>query len=97
MEIDLVCGTRGLEKAVRKAIRKPRIGDILRGGPTVSLHIEGFGSGVGIYEEFLCNNFGLIFMLYSEFPIENEDRKKTLGICVYSVSYDTDDDDDDER
>ena len=89
MKIDLVCGTRGLEKAVRKAIRKPRIGDILRGGPTVSLHIEGFGSGVSIYEEeFLCNNFGLIFMLYSEFPPEKNvrkvDRKKMLGISIAS-------------
>ena len=105
VKIDLVCGTRGLEKAVRRAIRKPRIGDILRGGPTVSLHIEGFGSGVSIYEEFLCNNFGLIFMLYSEFPhskdenVREVDRKETLEMCIYSVSYDTndDDDDDDER
>ena len=43
-----------MERAVRKAIRKPRIGDILRGGPTVSLHIEGFGSGVSIHMRSCC-------------------------------------------
>lgn len=64
MNFDLVCGTRGLEKAVRRAVRKPRIGDILRGGPTVSLHTEGFGSGVSIWERFFFakkKKKGLIF------------------------------------
>lgn len=62
MNFDLVCGTRGLEKAVRRAVRKPRIGDILRGGPTVSLHTEGFGSGVSIWEKFFfAKKKGLIF------------------------------------
>lgn len=33
---------------MREAIRTPRLMDILRGGPTVTLHIENFGS-VHIY------------------------------------------------
>lgn len=41
-----VCGTHGLVKAVREAIRYPRMMDILKGGPTISLHVEGFGGNV---------------------------------------------------
>ncbi|KAF5356912.1 hypothetical protein D9756_006406 [Leucocoprinus leucothites] len=40
-----VCGTLTLAKTVRKALRYPRFVDILKGGPTVSLHVEAFGSG----------------------------------------------------
>ncbi|KXN81188.1 Ferric/cupric reductase transmembrane component 1 [Leucoagaricus sp. SymC.cos] len=39
-----VCGTHALASAVRKAVRYPRMSDILKGGPTVSLHVEAFGS-----------------------------------------------------
>ena len=38
------CGPHGLGDTVRKAVRTPRLMDILRGGPTVTLHIENFGS-----------------------------------------------------
>ncbi|KAF8961720.1 ferric reductase NAD binding domain-containing protein, partial [Flammula alnicola] len=41
-----VCGTHSLAEAVRKATRNPRPMDILRGGPTVTLHVEAFGSRV---------------------------------------------------
>lgn len=40
-----VCGTHALADAIRHSIRSPRFGDILRGGPTISLHVEAFGSG----------------------------------------------------
>ncbi|KAF9478931.1 hypothetical protein BDN70DRAFT_879320 [Pholiota conissans] len=39
-----VCGTHSLAESTRQALRTPRITDILRGGPTVSLHVEGFGA-----------------------------------------------------
>ncbi|KAG9221838.1 hypothetical protein CCMSSC00406_0005663 [Pleurotus cornucopiae] len=39
-----VCGTHTLANVVRGALRKPRFMDILKGGPTVTLHIEAFGS-----------------------------------------------------
>ncbi|KAF8809124.1 hypothetical protein BYT27DRAFT_7188217 [Phlegmacium glaucopus] len=38
-----VCGTHSLANATRKAIRTPRLMDILRGGPTITLHVEAFG------------------------------------------------------
>ncbi|KAH9475881.1 putative ferric reductase transmembrane component [Psilocybe cubensis] len=38
-----VCGTDTLSDTVRKAIRNPRPADILRGGPSVTLHVEAFG------------------------------------------------------
>ncbi|CAA7270026.1 unnamed protein product [Cyclocybe aegerita] len=38
-----VCGTYALTDSVREAIRVPRLMDILRGGPTVTLHVESFG------------------------------------------------------
>ncbi|PFH49410.1 hypothetical protein AMATHDRAFT_147750 [Amanita thiersii Skay4041] len=41
-----VCGAQGLVDASRKALRSPRFLDILRGGPTVSLHVEAFGNMV---------------------------------------------------
>ena len=56
------CGPFELGNAVRKAIRTPRFMDILRGGPTVTLHVEKFGS-VSIYiwnEELEINCFLLV-------------------------------------
>ncbi|TFK37957.1 ferric reductase NAD binding domain-containing protein [Crucibulum laeve] len=41
-----VCGNRVLANAVRGALRVPRPLDVLRGGPTVSLHVEAFGSAI---------------------------------------------------
>ncbi|KDR80476.1 hypothetical protein GALMADRAFT_1202327 [Galerina marginata CBS 339.88] len=38
-----VCGTRTLASTVRRAIRVPRPLDVLRGGPSVTLHVEAFG------------------------------------------------------
>lgn len=38
-----VCGTGGLAKSVKGALRNPRFMDILRGGPSVTLHLEAFG------------------------------------------------------
>ncbi|KAF9444633.1 hypothetical protein P691DRAFT_807110 [Macrolepiota fuliginosa MF-IS2] len=38
-----VCGIHGLTGAVRKAMQYPRMLDILKGGPTISLHVEAFG------------------------------------------------------
>lgn len=35
-----------MSKAVRNALRAPRPIDIMKGGPTISLHVETFGSGV---------------------------------------------------
>ncbi|KAJ7082388.1 iron reductase [Mycena belliarum] len=42
-----VCGTTELTQAVRRALRdgSSRFLDVLRGGPSVVLHVEGFGSG----------------------------------------------------
>lgn len=39
-----VCGTHALANAVKSALRPPRFVDVLRGGPTVTLHIESFGN-----------------------------------------------------
>jgi hypothetical protein len=39
----LVCGSHALANVIRKSVRYPRMMDILRGGPTVSLHVEAFG------------------------------------------------------
>ncbi|RDB30601.1 Ferric/cupric reductase transmembrane component 1 [Hypsizygus marmoreus] len=39
-----VCGTHALATAVRKVLRRPRTIDVLRGGPSITLHIEAFGS-----------------------------------------------------
>jgi ferric-chelate reductase len=36
----VVCGTHALANAVRSALRPARFMDVLRGGPTVSLHVE---------------------------------------------------------
>ncbi|KAF9528715.1 ferric reductase NAD binding domain-containing protein [Crepidotus variabilis] len=38
-----VCGPTGLIEATREAVRRPRPMDILRGGPTITFHVEGFG------------------------------------------------------
>ncbi|KAG6826265.1 hypothetical protein H0H92_000516 [Tricholoma furcatifolium] len=38
-----VCGSSPLTHAVRSALRSPRFFDVLRGGPTVVLHVESFG------------------------------------------------------
>ncbi|KAF9478932.1 hypothetical protein BDN70DRAFT_932948 [Pholiota conissans] len=38
-----VCGTHSLAESVRLALRTPRPMDILRGGPSVTLHVEAFG------------------------------------------------------
>jgi ferric-chelate reductase len=38
----LVCGTNSLVNDTRAAIRSPRPMDILRGGPTISFHVENF-------------------------------------------------------
>lgn len=46
MIVTTVCGSHALSSAVRKAIRYPRMVDILKGGPTISLHVEGFGNAV---------------------------------------------------
>ncbi|KAF5356913.1 hypothetical protein D9756_006407 [Leucocoprinus leucothites] len=40
-----VCGPRALASVVQTAVRYPRIADILRGGPIISLHVEASGSG----------------------------------------------------
>ncbi|GLB45169.1 putative ferric reductase NAD binding domain [Lyophyllum shimeji] len=39
-----VCGTHALANAVKSALRRPRFFDVLRGGPTVTLHVESFGN-----------------------------------------------------
>ncbi|KAJ8516400.1 hypothetical protein ONZ45_g6280 [Pleurotus djamor] len=39
-----VCGTHALAGVVRSALGKPRFMDILKGGPSVTLHVEAFGS-----------------------------------------------------
>jgi len=39
-----VCGTHSLANTARAAVRSPRPMDILRGGPTVSFHVESFGT-----------------------------------------------------
>ncbi|KAF8809132.1 hypothetical protein BYT27DRAFT_7232494 [Phlegmacium glaucopus] len=39
-----VCGTHSLANAARAAIRLPRPMDVLRGGPTISFHVEAFGA-----------------------------------------------------
>ncbi|KAF9455527.1 hypothetical protein BDZ94DRAFT_700132 [Collybia nuda] len=39
-----VCGTHALARAVRSSLRCPRFMDVLRGGPTVTLHVEAFGN-----------------------------------------------------
>ncbi|KAF9033922.1 hypothetical protein BDZ89DRAFT_1158104 [Hymenopellis radicata] len=39
-----VCGTLALANAVRGSLRSPRFGDIVRGGPSVLLHVEAFGT-----------------------------------------------------
>jgi len=38
-----VCGPRSLANDTRAAIRLPRPMDVLRGGPTISFHVEAFG------------------------------------------------------
>ncbi|KAF4618189.1 hypothetical protein D9613_011675 [Agrocybe pediades] len=38
-----VCGTDKLASSVREATRAPRLGDVLRGGPSIDLHVEAFG------------------------------------------------------
>ncbi|KAF8813105.1 hypothetical protein BYT27DRAFT_7181675 [Phlegmacium glaucopus] len=38
-----VCGTHSLANDTRKTIQTPRLMDILRGGPTITLHVEAFG------------------------------------------------------
>ncbi|KAK0439364.1 iron reductase [Armillaria borealis] len=43
-----VCGTTALAETVRCALRKPRCTDILKGGPSVVLHVEAFGSAVSV-------------------------------------------------
>ena len=40
----LVCGAHSLVNDTREAIRSPRPMDILRGGPTISFHVENFVS-----------------------------------------------------
>lgn len=42
----LVCGNHALASASRKALRSLRFLEVLRGGPTISLHIEAFGDAV---------------------------------------------------
>ncbi|KAF7763902.1 hypothetical protein Agabi119p4_8439 [Agaricus bisporus var. burnettii] len=37
-----VCGSEKMNRMVRESIRTPRMADILRGGPTISLHVESF-------------------------------------------------------
>ncbi|KAF7763903.1 hypothetical protein Agabi119p4_8440 [Agaricus bisporus var. burnettii] len=44
-----VCGSEKLNSAVRESIRTPRMVDILRGGPTISLHVESFENAVRVY------------------------------------------------
>ncbi|RDB30109.1 Ferric/cupric reductase transmembrane component 1 [Hypsizygus marmoreus] len=39
-----VCGTHALADATRSALRAPRFLDVLKGGPTVTLHVEAFGN-----------------------------------------------------
>ncbi|KAL0959531.1 hypothetical protein HGRIS_011244 [Hohenbuehelia grisea] len=39
-----VCGTHALASAVRSALRAPRFMDVLKGGPSITLHVEAFGS-----------------------------------------------------
>ncbi|KAF8875281.1 ferric reductase NAD binding domain-containing protein [Mucidula mucida] len=39
-----VCGTVALANAVRGSLRSPRFGDIVRGGPSILLHVEAFGT-----------------------------------------------------
>lgn len=43
----VVCGTTELAQSVRHSLRNglERFMDVLRGGPSVLLHVEGFGSG----------------------------------------------------
>ncbi|KAF4618192.1 hypothetical protein D9613_011676 [Agrocybe pediades] len=38
-----VCGTDRLANSVREAIRAPRFGDVVRGEPSIDLHVEAFG------------------------------------------------------
>jgi hypothetical protein len=40
----LVCGTQSRVNDTRIAIRSPRPMDVLRGGPTISFHVENFGA-----------------------------------------------------
>ena len=46
LHFSIVCGTHALAETAREAIRTPRARDILRGGPTVTLHVESFGGSV---------------------------------------------------
>ncbi|KAK0473729.1 hypothetical protein IW261DRAFT_674727 [Armillaria novae-zelandiae] len=43
-----VCGTMTLAETVRCALRTPRYIDIMKGGPSVVLHVEAFGSAVSV-------------------------------------------------
>ncbi|KAK0192433.1 ferric reductase NAD binding domain-containing protein [Armillaria mellea] len=43
-----VCGTTALAETVRCALRTPRCIDIMKGGPSVVLHVEAFGSAVSV-------------------------------------------------
>lgn len=42
--IGLVCGTLALANAVRSSLSRPRFMDILKGGPSITLHIEAYGN-----------------------------------------------------
>ncbi|XP_006463197.1 hypothetical protein AGABI2DRAFT_120020 [Agaricus bisporus var. bisporus H97] len=44
-----VCGSEKMNRMVRESIRTPRMADILRGGPTISLHVESFENAVRVY------------------------------------------------
>ncbi|KAF8998385.1 iron reductase [Cyathus striatus] len=39
-----VCGVTGLTRVVQRTLRAPRFMDVLRGGATVTLHVEAFGN-----------------------------------------------------
>lgn len=45
----IVCGSEKMNRMVRESIRTPRMADILRGGPTISLHVESFENAVRVY------------------------------------------------
>lgn len=49
-----VCGTHALAGAVRSSLRYPRFMDVLKGGPTVTLHVEAFGNAVSNLFQFPC-------------------------------------------
>ena len=73
----LVCGAHSLVNDTREAIRSPRPMDVLRGGPTISFHVENFVRSIFRNITLLAENNDTLVIWITTTAVDGDYRLKT--------------------